>query len=206
MSISNMQAVALAEGFLDNIGTDDKGNLKPKNAYTEAILLVGELIADCQNNLNASNKISSGALSASLVANEPYEASGAFTVDMMMLYYGLFVNKGVKGTRSGRSTANYSFKNEIISHKMYKAIQEWIDRGKITTRTVKKYKGYGRHETKQKSVAQLDSAYAVARSVKMHGLKPAGFLDKAVTSLRSKVSNRLGAALRIDITTALSNI
>lgn len=206
MSISKIQAEALAEGFLDNLGSEDKGVLQPKAIYTEAVLLVGELITDCQNNLNASNKIASGALSASLIANEPYEASGAFQVDMMMNFYGKFVNKGVKGTRGGRSTANYSFKNEVVSRSMLKAIQQWIDLGKITTRTIKKYSAHGRHEIKMKSVAQLDAAYAVARSIKQHGLKPTGFLDKAVTTLRNKVENRLGESLRIDIVDSLSNI
>jgi hypothetical protein len=206
MSIAQAQAEALAEGFLDNIGTTDKGDLRPKNTLTEAILLVGELIEDCQTNLNASNKVASGALSASLIANEPYQVGSVMQVDMLMAFYGKFVNKGVKGTRGGRSTANYSFRNEIVGRKMYAAIQEWIDRGKITTRTVKKYKGYGKHEKKMKSIAQLDMAYAVARSIKQKGLKPTGFLDKAVDKLRQKIASRLGNGLKIDIIESLSNI
>lgn len=206
MNISKAQAEALAEGFLDTIGTTDKEELRPLNTYTEAILLVGELIQDCQTNLNTSNKVASGALSTSLVANEPYKVGSSMQVDMMMAFYGKFVNKGVKGTRGGRSTAGYSFRNEIVSRKMHKAIQDWIDLGKITTRTVKKYKGYGRHETKMKNIAQLDTAYAVARSIKQRGLKPTGFLDKAIDTLRRKVANRLGEGLRIDIIESLSNI
>ena len=207
MSIPKAQAEALAEGFLDSIGSNDKNDvLRPKETYTEAILLVGEMIQDCQINLNASNKVASGALSASLVANEPYQVGSVMQIDMMMAFYGKFVNKGVKGTRGGRSTAGYSFKNEIVSRKMYQAIQEWINLGKITTRTVKKYSGYGRHEKKMKSIAQLDAAYAVARSIKQRGLKPTGFLDKAVTTLRAKVAGRLAQGLKIDIIESLSNI
>jgi len=206
MSISKAQAEALAEGFLDTIGTDDKDSLRPKETLSEAILLVGELIQDCQTNLNASNKVASGKLSESLIANEPYHVGSIMQVDMMMAYYGLFVNKGVKGTRGGRSTAGYSFRNEIVSCKMYDAISKWIDLGKITTRTVKKYKGHGRHEAKMKSIAQLDKTYAVARSIKQHGLKPTGFLDKAVSTLRTKIGNRLGQGLKVDIIQSLSNI
>jgi len=206
MSISKAQAEALAEGFLDTIGTEGKDSLRPKETLSEAILLVGELIQDCQTNINASNKVASGKLSESLIANEPYQVGSIMQVDMMMAYYGLFVNKGVKGTRSGRSTAGYSFRNEIVSRKMYNAISKWIDLGKITTRTVKKYAGHGRHEVKMKSIAQLDKAYAVARSIKQRGLKPTGFLDKAVSTLRTKIGNRLGQGLKVDIIRSLSNI
>jgi hypothetical protein len=89
---------------------------------------------------------------------------------------------------------------------MYDAISKWIDLGKITTRTVKKYSGYGRHETKMKSITQLDKAYSVARSIKQRGLKPTGFLDKAVDKMRTKVANRLGQGLKIDIIQSFSNI
>lgn len=197
-SISKAQAAALAEGFLDTLGSDREG-FAPRNTLTELFLLAGELIEDCQDNLNRANITNTGALSESLVADEPTQNGPVVRIDVLMNFYGAFHNKGVKGTRAGRSTAGYSFKNEIVSNKMYNAIAAWIKRAGRTTRTVKKYKGYGRHETKRKSIAQYDSAYATARSIKMYGLKPTGFLDKAIKSTADKVSDRLGAALKIDV-------
>lgn len=199
MSISKSQAEALAEGFLDNIGSSKDELFRPKNTFTEVILLAGELVENIQDNLNKANITSSGKLSESIIADEPTQTGAAVSIDILMNFYGAFHNKGVKGTRSGRSTAGYSFKNEIVSDKMYNAIADWIKRAGRSTRTVKKYKGYGRHETKRKSIAQYDSTYATARSIKMYGLKPTGFLDNAVASTRSKVAARLGAALRIDV-------
>jgi hypothetical protein len=198
MSISKAQAAALAEGFLDNIGSN-KDDFQPRESLTELFLLAGELIEEAQDNLNRANITSTGKLSESLVADEPTQNGSTVRIDVLMNFYGAFHNKGVKGTRSGRSTAGYSFKNEIVSRKMYKAIDEWIKRARRTTRTVKKYKGYGKHETRRKSIAQYDNTYATARSIKMHGLKPTGFLDKAVQSTQNKVTDRLGAALRIDV-------
>lgn len=198
MSISKQQAEALAEGFLDEIGSSKDG-FQPKHTLSEIILLAGELVEDCQDNLNSSNRNASGKLSESIIADEPSANGKVMRVDILMNYYGAFVNKGVKGTRGGQSTAGYSFRNEYVSEKMAMALSEWIKRGKASTRSVKQYKGYGKHETKQKSISELDSAYAVARSIKMKGLKPTGFLDKAVASTSKKVSDRLGAALRIDV-------
>lgn len=198
MSIGKAQAQALAEDFLDNIGSD-RDEFRPKQSMTEVILLAGELIENAQDNLVRSNRNASGKLSESLVADEPTLSGKAMRVDILMNFYGAFVNKGVKGLRSGRSTAGYRFRYPGVSEKFAKALAEWMDRAKSSTRTVTKYKGYGKHEQKNKSISQLDKAYAVGRSIKQKGLEPTGFLDKAVTATANKVSSRLGAALRIDV-------
>lgn len=199
MSISKAQAAALAEGFLDDLGTEKDTGFAPRNTLTELFLLAGELVEDMQANLNRANITNTGALSESIVADEPTQNGNTVRMDVLMNFYGAFHNKGVKGTRSGRSTAGYSFRNEIVSNKMYNAIDAWIKRARRTTRTVKKYKGYGKHESKRKSIAQYDSTYATARSIKMFGIKPTAFLDNAVAKAEAKVSDRLGAALVIDI-------
>lgn len=198
MSISKAQAEALADGFLDSIGSE-KDSFRPKESYTEVILLAGELIERCQDNLIRANRNASGKLSESLVADEPTLNGSEMRIDVLMNFYGAFVNKGVKGTKSGQSTAGYSFRNEGVSKRFAAELSEWVGRGKTSTRTVKKYKGYGRHEQKNKSISQLDNVYALGRSIKQKGLKPTGFLDNAVATTRSKVASRLGAALRIDV-------
>lgn len=203
MSISKAQAAALAEGFLDDLGSS-KGEFQPKNTYTEVFLIVGELIETAQNNLNKANRIASGSLSESIIADDPVMNAGVLRVDVLMNFYGAFVNKGVKGTRSGSSTAGYSFKNEVVGRNMYSAISNWIKHAQTKTRSVKKYKGYGKHEVKQKSIAQYDAAYAVARSIKMYGLKPTGFLDNAIAKTSDKVTKRLGAALVVDVIDGLT--
>jgi len=203
MSISKAQAEALAEGFLDTLGST-KDTFRPKNLYTELFLLVGELIEQAQDNLNDADLVDTGNGSESIVADEPIKNGGVLSVDVLMNFYLQFHNKGVKGTRSGSSRAGYSFKNEIVSRKMYKAINDWIKRSGISTRTVKKYKGYGKHETRRKQIAEYDKTYAVARAIKMRGIKDTGFLDKAITSMQAKIEDRLGVALIADIQDGLS--
>lgn len=202
MSISKVQAEALAEGFLDTIGGGDADNINPRSTFTELILIAGEFIESAQKNLIASNRNASGNLSASLVANEPTLEGKTLRIDIEMNYYGLFVNSGVKGTRGGSSTGGYSFKHDLPSKDMVAEINKWIDLGKISVRNVKK--SYGKREGKQVTISQLDSAYAVARSIKMKGLKGTGFIDKAVKSTEDKVGSRLGAALVIDLHNSLT--
>ena len=202
MSISKQQAEALAEGFLDNIGSSEE--LRPKETFTDIILLGAEFVEDAQDNLIKANRISSGALSESLQIGEPEVEGSFFKINIYMNFYGKFINAGVAGTISGTSTAGYSFKYDMPSKSMLKAISEWIKRAKISTRTVKQYRGYGKHEIRRRSISEYDNAFAVARSIKQHGIKPTGFLDKAVDSTITKVKDRLGLALKIDIINSIT--
>lgn len=200
MSISKAQASALAEGFLDNIGGGKEG-LRPKETYSELIVLAGEMAEQMQENMIKAKIIASGKGAASIEVMEPEQKGNTLSIDIMMNDYLRFQNKGVKGTKSGNGL--YQFKNDRPSQKMVLAFREWIKRAKISTRNVKKYSAHGRHEAKNKSISQFDSAYAIARSVKQHGIKPTGFLDKAADSTRKKIADRLGAALRIDVLDSL---
>lgn len=201
MSIAKAQAAALAEGFLDSIGTSDKSGLRPKETLSEIIVLAGDLIDDAQKNLNASNANHSGKLSASLVATEPVQNGTAVELDITMNFYGKFVNKGVKGTKSGSSKAGYSFKHDIPSQSMVEAISKYLKTGasKVSSSDVKKYGAYKKQERKNVRLSKIDSAFATARSIKQHGIKATGFLDKAIVTTENKVSERLGNALRVDI-------
>lgn len=203
MSISKVQAQALAEGFLDDLGSISDELFRPKELYSELILLASEMVEEMQENLIESKHIATGKLAESITATKPEKTGTELLINILMNFYGKFQNKGVKGTRSGSGL--YQFKTEFPSIAMVEAISEWIKRSQRSIRTVKQYDSYGRHEGKLRSVAELDSAYAVARSIKMKGLKPSGFLDKAVESTRQKFSDRLGAALKIDVLDALGN-
>jgi hypothetical protein len=126
MSIAKAQAQALAEGFLDSIGSSDKSGLRPKETLSELIVLAGELIESAQKNLNASNANHTGKLSESLTAGEPVQNGTAIEMDILMNFYGKFINKGVRGTKSGSSKAGYSFKHDIPSTSMVQAMEGYL--------------------------------------------------------------------------------
>lgn len=200
-NITKAQAAALADGFLDSIGSDDKSGLTPKNALSELMLIVAEMVEEMQENLIHSKLIASGRLAESIAALEPEIRDDKIVIDIIMNFYGKFQNKGVRGTRSGSGL--YQFRDEFPSKKMVIAIQEWLDRANKSIRTVKQYKNYGRHEQKNRDISQLYNAYAVARSIKIKGLKPSGFLDKAADSAERKMAERIGVALKVDIIDAI---
>lgn len=199
MGISRSQAEALAEGFLDNLGTDDKSELQPRETFTELFLLAGEFVEDAQDNLNSSNSNASGELSKSLVVTNPTESGNVVSVDVTMNFYGKFVNKGVKGTKSGSSNAGYSFRSEFPSPKMVEALKKGINRARRSTTNVNRRKSTSRNEIKNATISDIDKAFGAGRNIKMYGIKATGFIDKAVVSTARKVQERLGAAFKIDV-------
>lgn len=203
MSISKAQAESIADGFLDNLGSGKEG-LQPRETFSEIIVIAGELIEVAQDNLNRSNSNASGKLSESLVATDPILENGKLSVNIQMNYYGLFVNKGVKGTKSGSSKAGYAFKGDRPPQKMVDAIKEWSKRGKLSTSNTNPKKSISANEKKNASIGEIDKSYAVARSIMQHGIKPTGFLDLAIVTTVNKVRDRLGAALKIDIINSIS--
>lgn len=201
MSINKAQASALAEGFLDSLGSKD--GFQPKETLTELFTIAGEFVEDAQNNLNATNTNASGKLSSSIIANEPVQEGHAVKVEIEMLLYGLFVNKGVKGTKSGNSNADYKFKGDYPSKKMVDSIREWSKLGKQSTSNTNRKKTISRNEQKNASIGDIDNAYAAARSILQHGIVATGFLDKAEMSTKQRMSN-LGKALEIDVVTSIT--
>lgn len=194
MSMSKAQAAAIADGFLDTQGSD-RNEFEPRETFTELILLAGGLVEQMQKNLISSNSNASGKLSESIIANEPEKAGSALKIDITMSFYGRFVNKGVKGTKGGSGL--YAFKYDRPSSKMVNSIRQWIRIGKASTANVKQT--YKKLERKNASISQLDNAYATARSILQKGIKATGFIDKAIITTQQKVSDTLGAALKVDI-------
>lgn len=203
MSISKAQASAIADGFLDGLGSS-KDELQPRETFSEIVLIAGEMVEDMQNNLIKNKSVASGKLSASISAQDPEQKGNILSVDIVMAEYGLYVNKGVKGTKGSRGgNSPYKFKYDKPSKKMVSAIDDWIKGGKARITNTNTKKTISKNERKNASISEISSAYAVARSIVQKGLKPTGFLDRAVKTADVKVRDRLGAALQIDIVTML---
>ncbi len=196
-SISKAQSEALADGFLNDIASNKDG-LVPRETISELLLLAGELVESAQENLNAAKANASGELSKSILAQEPKAAPGFIQIDIEMNFYGQFLNKGVKGTKSGSGL--YAFKNDKPGGNMLKAISQYMKDARSKIGSVKTKIGY---ESKNASVAAASNAYAMARAVKQHGIKAVYFMDLAIAETDKKVSERLGDALAIDVLNSL---
>lgn len=201
-SINRSQAEALADGFLNNVG-DDKG-FRPKEVYTELILLAGELLISAQNNLNATNSNASGKLSASLEVQEPQQSGSILKTDVTMLTYGQYVNKGVKGVVSGQG--KFSFKNLGVSKKMIASLIQSKSKASNKISSTNTKKSISRNEKKNQSISDIASVFGAAVNIKKFGIKPTGFIDKAIVTTEQKVQDRLGKALKVDIINSMNNL
>lgn len=198
MSINKAQAKALADGFLDRVGggNADKG-FQPRETLPEIYLLAGTFIEFSQENLDRSNSNASGKLSSSLKIINP-SAKG---VDIQMDFYGQFINKGVRGTKGGSGL--YAFKTDMPSKAMVNQISKWIKRSRKSSVNVNAQKSISRNEVKNKTVADFNRAYAVARAVKQKGIRATGFIDKASVQLQNILPERLQASFKIDVLNSL---
>ncbi len=207
-SISKAQASALADGFLNDIGSDKEG-LQPRETISELLLLAGELVESAQENLNAAKANASGELSKSILAQEPKAAPGFIQIDIEMNFYGQFINKGIKGTRGG--SGMYAFKHEIggtrkkgggksgKTHKLVAAMEQYIKDAKSKIGAIKTPIGYeGKNTDISKQVA-----YLMARNITRYGIGATYFMDLAIVETDQKVSERLGDALAIDVLNSL---
>lgn len=199
-SINKAQAEALADGFLDDIGMDKPGDLQPRETLSALFLLAGTLVESAQENLNNSNSVASGKLSKSLEAEEPIAHGQIVQVDVTMLFYGQFINKGVKGVKSG--AGQFSFKTEQPGRKMINSFKEYIRSAKSKIRSTSS-KTISQNEKKNLSISENTSAYLMARATKRHGIKATHFMDKAIDKTTKEVDEQLSAALRVDIINSL---
>lgn len=195
-TISQAQKQALSSGFLDDIGSNPEFSDFPIAETVKALYqLAGFLIEEANNNLQKNGNISSGALASSHKVINPEIVGKNIQIDIEALAYYAFINKGVKGTKSG--SGQYSFKSAYPSKKMVEEIRGWMKRAGISTRNIKR--SVSKLERKRKSVAKIDSAYAMAKSIKMKGIKPTGYFDKAVKSAQSRAKETLESALVVDV-------
>lgn len=156
---------------------------------------VQAFIERVQENLKNSGKIDTGTLASQITAGELKNDNGTYEITVgypegseAAKYYD-FVNKGVKGVKSGKpSDSPYSFKNDKPSLSMQLAIAKWYRRNAGFARKETQQDNLSKVQAKRKKLLKMATeaqrlkslSYATARKIKQKGLKKTGFFDKAV--------------------------
>jgi hypothetical protein len=200
MSISKAQAALLADDFLDTLGSQE--TLLPRELYSEIIQIAGDVVEQMQKNLIRGNHNASGRLSESISISEPEVNGALIRVDILMLKYGDYINKGVRGTRGGEG--KYQFKKEHPSIEMLENLKDSITSAQVKIKNTNTQKTISRNELKNAKIAELDKVYAVARKILLYGIRPNGFLDNAVVTVNNRIGPRLGAALAVDVSDSIA--
>ena len=165
-----------------------------------------------QDNLKKANKVDTGTLSTDITEGELIKQGSSYSLDIGYpvgsagaKYYD-FVNKGVKGFKSGQPNSPYSFKSSYPSMNgpMVTAIQKWVKRNALSQRREDQKYNLSSTQNKRKSVAQLNTgrttAYLIARKIKQRGLPKTGFFDNAVDEVfNQQFYDKMGKAIGADL-------
>ena len=165
-----------------------------------------------QDNLKKANKVDTGTLSTDIAEGELIKQGSSYSLDIGYpvgsagaKYYD-FVNKGVKGFKSGQPNSPYRFRSAYpsINGPMVTAIQKWVKRNALSQRREDQKYNLSSTQNKRKSVAQLNTgrttAYLIARKIKQRGLPKTGFFDNAVDEVfNQQFYDKMGKAIGADL-------
>ena len=199
-SIKQIEAEVLAKleskGF--GISTTEFDEITELKGIEELMVLAAaNFILQVQENLNQAGKIDTGTLASDIEKGEITNAGGVYSIDVgypkgskASKYYD-FVNKGVKGTRSGTpADSPYSFRSDMPGPSMTSAIAGWYRRNAKAGRREDQKKNLSAVQRKRKKLSKMvdankrikSLAFATAVNIKRRGLKKTGFFDKAIQS------------------------
>jgi hypothetical protein len=165
-----------------------------------------------QDNLIKANRVDTGTLSTDITEGELIKQGSSYSLDIGYpsssegaKYYD-FVNKGVKGFKSGQPNSPYRFRSAYpsINGPMVNAIQKWVKRNALSSRREDQRFNLSGLQKKRKSVAQLNTgrttAYLIARKIKQRGLPKTGFFDNAVDEVfNQQFYDKMGKAIGADL-------
>ena len=192
-SINQLQAELLSSGTLDKLGASQQdfaslGTLPVLEQYL--ILAAANFIQKVKDNIEVLGISDTGALSDDIAQGDLIKQPNGYSISLgypkgskAAKYYD-FVNKGVRGVKSGTPNSPYAFKNIGVGRAMLQNIKSWVDRNGIRRNDV----AITRRQATRQSLSNMVSeasrsknlAYAVAVNIKKRGLRKTGFFDSAV--------------------------
>ena len=182
-----------------------------------------QFIIQVQKNLQKANKVDTGRLETDIQEGSLIRDGKSYSIDIGYpassegANYYKFVNKGVKGFKSGTPNSPYRFRSAFPSMNgpMVTAIQKWVKRNGLAQRREDQKYNLSGLQKKRKSVSELNTgrttAYLIARKIKQRGLPKTGFFDNAIDEVfneqfYSKMAKAVGGDLRVYIKQATSLI
>ena len=155
------------------------------------------IVKDAKANLEKSGKVDTGKLKDTLKNMGAKVSKNSIEIGIMMLPYGAFVDKGVRGVGGVRKQTS-TFKKTNNKGKM------WKQKGKGSPYSFKEgVKPSVKHFVQWSNKRGL-SPYAVRESVYRQGIEPNRFLEKAVKENINNLSEVIKDAFALDIQSTLN--
>ena len=200
MAKSRQQLQAESLSYLEKLGVD-RAEFETATAGLDALeyyltLSAANFILKVRENLEAQGKVDTGGLSENLQQTAVSKTKTSLSISIgyekgskQAKYYD-FVNKGVKGYKSGSPNSKYSFKSDRPNPNkdMVFNIAKWLRRNAslgrredsrtLITATQRKRKTLSTMVDENKRFKSF--AFAVAKSIKQKGLEKSGYFDDAI--------------------------
>jgi hypothetical protein len=141
------------------------------------------VVRESRSNLKRMKKNSSNKLYQSIKGSVKVNAN-SFELDIQMLPYGQFQDKGVSGKKKKYNTP-YSYKNKMPPARVF---DKWMVRKGIAPRNEK-----GQFQNRK------GLSFAIARGIYMNGIKPSLFFTKPFEKAFKKLSPELVEAYGLDV-------
>jgi hypothetical protein len=218
-SLKQVQDELLTSGYLDTLADDlvDPASAPTNTAISDLIIkLAGEFIIAVQENLDRLGKVSTGGLTDGVSAGDLVQSGSTYTLEIgydkndPSAKYWDFVNKGVRGIRSGQPASSpYQFRKLSAPPVMVEAIKGWLRVNGIAARNEDQREDLSRLQQKRRNIAaeqdpQGDFAYAIALAIKRRGLPYTGYFDQAVNAYFGKTfAQAVAKAASFDIRVAV---
>lgn len=218
-SLKQVQDELLTSGYLDTLADDpvDPGSTPTNTAVSDLIIkLAGEFVIAVQENLDRLGKVSTGGLTDGVSAGDLVQSGSTYTLEIgydkndPSAKYWDFVNKGVRGIRSGQPASSpYQFRKLSAPPVMVEAIKGWLRVNGIAARNEDQREDLSRLQQKRRNIAaeqdpQGDFAYAIALAIKRRGLPYTGYFDQAVNAYFGKTfAQAVAKAASFDVRVAV---
>jgi hypothetical protein len=144
------------------------------------------VVQQSRSNLTKNKKNYSKELYNSL-GSEIDVSANSFSLDFVMEKYGIFQDRGVRGTESGRSLDGFRFRNKMPP---IKPIAEWAKFKNIRLRNKKGQFAKGDYKT---------IGYIISRNIYKKGIKPSLFFTKPFEKAFKNLPNELVEAYGLDV-------
>jgi hypothetical protein len=141
------------------------------------------VVRESRSNLKRMKKNSSNKLYQSIKGNVKVNAN-SFELDIEMLPYGQFQDKGVSGKKKKYDTP-YSYKDKMPPARVF---DKWVVRKGIAPRNKQ-----GQFQNRK------GLSFAIARGIYMNGIKPSLFFTKPFEKAYKKLSPELVEAYGLDV-------
>lgn len=210
MDVINNRVIDLNSDLASNNTTFD-GKALEVALYNIAV----EFINAAADNLNAADRVSTGGLLESMKTSEITVMGKKMTINISVLDYYKFIDKGVKGWKSGTpSDSPYAFKapagksgNKSSSSEMVKAIRKWLIKEGLKSRSTSKNpkNAISARESRRQKITDVatSTAIMIAGRVRRQGLKKTNFWTDAEATASKFAESELETALTISVINSL---